>query len=70
KNHINNLNLKGYDSVYEFKIEKEKDEIVNYYYKIKVEILGSIYKINEKELINKISRELKYRNGIEANYLN
>ncbi|WP_064605451.1 S6 family peptidase [Streptobacillus moniliformis] len=70
KNHINILNLKEYDSVHELDIEKDNDNIVKLYSMIKGEVLGSIYMFNEIDLINNISSELKYRNVIEANYLN
>ncbi|WP_244147526.1 hypothetical protein [Streptobacillus ratti] len=63
-------NLKEYDSVYELNEEKGSDDIVKLYSTIKADALNKIHMLNELDLINYMSNELKYRNIIEANYVN
>ncbi|CAM3086824.1 S6 family peptidase [Streptobacillus ratti] len=70
KHDVNILNIRQYDGVYEFNTEKDENNIVKLYATVKSEILNKLYVFNEIDLINNIGSELKYRNVIEANYVN
>ncbi|WP_067321890.1 S6 family peptidase [Streptobacillus felis] len=69
-NNINLVNIKDYDSVYELNLEKDADNIVKLYSLIKPDVLNNLYVFNELDLVNGINNELKYRNLIEANFVN
>uniref|UniRef100_UPI0009BF51DF peptidase S6 n=1 Tax=Streptobacillus moniliformis TaxID=34105 RepID=UPI0009BF51DF len=67
---LNVLNLNKYDSVYELGVEKGEDNIYRLYSTVKGDVISNFSIFNELDLINNINDESKYRNLIEASYLN
>ncbi|WP_073508317.1 S6 family peptidase [Streptobacillus notomytis] len=64
------LNLQEYESVYELSLKKDEDNIFRLHSNVKIDVLNKLHMFDELYLINDITNELKYRNIIEANYVN
>ncbi|WP_081256810.1 S6 family peptidase, partial [Streptobacillus moniliformis] len=66
---LNISNLKDYESVYKLGIEN-KEGTFKLFSSVKGEVISNLYIFNELDLVNDMSNELRYRNVIEANYIN